>query len=96
MPARPVRRDVTKDLAKLRELLNAWDPYSLIRFGTPENEFDPERDEIYGALTSGTVQSQQALAGRIAAIFQKWFDDSYTVQNCSDIARQIWNWWRDT
>ena len=89
-----LRRSIADDLTKLRGFLNAWDPYSLIGSGAPEDEFDSERDRIYAALTSGAVQSEGALAYRIATVFKKSFDDSFTAENCAEAAKSIWNWWQ--
>jgi hypothetical protein len=62
--------------------------------GVPEDEFDTQRAQLYGALTSGAVQSEAELARRIASIFQG-FDSSFTPENCADVAQSIWSWWQE-
>jgi hypothetical protein len=85
----------TEDLARLREFLNAWDPYCLIAGGAPENEFDSERADIYQALKSGGIASEAELGRRIATIFRRAFDSSFTPENCADLAQSIWSWWQE-
>ena len=82
------------DLAYLRTVLNAWDPYSLIRGGAPEDEFDMERGRICDALVSGEARSAESLAGRIATIFEESFGGGFTASNCAGIAHTIWEWWQ--
>ncbi len=86
---------IEEDLARHREFLHAWDPCGLIAEGAPESEFDAEGAQIYGALTSGAVQSEAELAGRRAAIFRRAFDSSFTPESCADVAQSIWSWWEE-
>ncbi len=86
---------IAEDLARLREFIHAWDPGGLIAGGAPENELDSEGAQVYGALTSEAVQSEAELARRIAAIFRRTFDSSFTPENCADVARSIWRWWQE-
>jgi hypothetical protein len=88
-------RRIAEDLARLREFIHAWDPGGLIAMGVPENEFDTQRAQLYGALTSGAVQSEAELGKRVAAIFQGAFDSSLTPENCADVAQSIWSWWQE-
>lgn len=82
-------------LAKVRAFLDAWDPKALLSRGAPEDEYNPEAANIYAALISGEAGSEEALAGRIAATFAKWFGDPVALEACSGVAHSIWSWWRD-
>jgi len=94
MTNEPAADAAAKELAKLREMLNAWDPGALVSFGAPEDEYDAERDEIYQALTSRAVGSAEALAVQVAAILTRWFEETFTPEDCSGIASEIWEWWQ--
>jgi hypothetical protein len=63
--------------------------------GVPEDEFDTQRAQLYGALTSGGVRSEADLGRRIAALFGGFFDSSLTPENCADVAQSIWDWWQE-
>jgi len=94
MMARPAEAREAEHLAKLREFLNAWDPYGLLAQGAPEDEWDGERSKIYSALTRGEIGSSEALADRMAAIFDNSLGGGFTAEECSEVARAIWNWWQ--
>jgi hypothetical protein len=87
-------RKTLEDLAKIRELLNAWDPIGLIALEAPEDEYDPEVRAIYRVLRSGKAQSGEELSPRIAAILNEYFGAKFAAENCSDVAKNIWSWWQ--
>ena len=86
-------RQEREAMAAIMEALNAWDPYRLIAGGAPRDEFEPEAANIYSALAAGGVDSEQELARLIAAVFEKWFGETFTAEECAAAARVIYAWW---
>jgi DNA-binding transcriptional ArsR family regulator len=91
---RAIARKTLADLAKIRELVNAWDPIGLIALEAPEDEYDPEVRAIYRVLRSGKGQSAEELSRRIAAILKEFFGAKLVGESCSDVAESIWSWWQ--
>jgi len=82
-------------MAAIMEALNAWDPFGLIAQGLPRDEFETEAADIYSALVNEGIDSEQELAARIAAVFEGWFGETFTAEECAGAARTIWAWWRE-
>ena len=80
-------------MAAIMEALNAWDPFGFIAGDLPRDEYEPEAADIYSALVNEGVDSEQDLAARIAAVFEKWFEETFTAEQCAGAARTIWAWW---
>ena len=87
-------REALEDLAKIREVVNAWDPCGLIASEAPEDEYDSEVRDIYRVLRSGQAQSEEELSRRIAAILTEWFGHEFAAASCSEVAQKIWSWWQ--
>lgn len=95
MTGKSAVRGESDDLARLRELISAWDPYALLSGGAPQDEFDSEIAQIHRALIGGRMHSAEQLADYIAMVFRASFGEgSWTSSNCMEVAGRIWNWWR--
>ncbi len=69
----------------MRDILNRHDPEGLLASGAPEDEYDPEAEEIAGRLRGGRTVTPHVLV----EVWERWFgpSSSYdTTVNAHELA----------
>jgi hypothetical protein len=65
-------RDCRPPFTAVRDILNRHDPEVLLELGGPEDEYDPEAEEIAGRLRGG----QPVTAHVLVEVWERWFGPS--------------------
>ena len=78
------------DLFKhVSEIINEWDPYSLLETGAPSDEFDPEVASIISRIEEIKTENDAILI--ISKIFTKSFDDKvFSKNHCSSVGIKLY------
>lgn len=82
--------NITKDV--LRVVINEWDPIDLLSIA-PEDEYDPEINEILKIVTGIEVDTEQ-LATILQKVFIQYFNEELFdkgLSECELIANRILN-----
>ncbi len=85
-----IKYEYTPEFLGLRNIINKIDPIGLISLHCPDDEYDPEVNEILKIIPDS--RSVQQLADMIHSVFIKWFDPQL-AKNYEDyhrIAELIW------
>ncbi|MDO7786534.1 DUF1871 family protein [Desulforamulus aquiferis] len=69
------------------KLINGWDPANLFP-SAPHDEYELEVSRIIASLRR--VNNYLDLAKEIQVVFNKAFDWELTIDNCTSIAKEIW------
>lgn len=73
----------------VKKIIDEWDPIGLLHLGCPNDEYDPEIDDIVKLLPQ--VNSVNELALGIRQVFIKWFEEYLSIEKCYPVALEIWN-----
>lgn len=65
-------RDRRPPFPAVRDILNRHDPEGLLELGAPEEEYDPEAEEIAGRLRGGQPVTPHVLV----EVWERWFGPS--------------------
>ncbi len=72
----------------VKQALNEWDPYDLIKGGAPENEFAEEATQVAAKIRKTEKQADLALV--ISDIFTRKFENNqFSVEACLPVASRI-------
>jgi hypothetical protein len=71
------------------DVIRSWDPYSLIREGAPEDEFDAEIAKLVTFIPS--LHSVADAAQAISDVFSASFEDGFLVAQCTQPAQQMFD-----
>lgn len=83
-----IMNNITKEV--LREVINEWDPIDLLSIA-PEDEYDPEINEILKIVTGIEVDTEQ-LAIILQEVFIQYFNEDLFnkgLSECEMIANKI-------
>ncbi|MGO4543110.1 DUF1871 family protein [Paenibacillus sp. 2TAB19] len=70
------------------EAINSWNPYGLLPHA-PDDEFESEIKKVIESIGDATYINE--LGHRIQVIFEKSFGEPFKIENCIEVARQIWS-----
>ncbi|WP_164745663.1 DUF1871 family protein [Neobacillus mesonae] len=73
----------------VKEIIDEWDPIGLLGMGCPDDEYDPEINDIVGLLSN--IKSVDELTVGIQKVFIEWFEEDLTTKKCYPVALKIWN-----
>ncbi len=80
-------------LNEILELINEWDPYSLVsKHDFPKDEYMYEAKLLFAGLSK--CESQKDVTMLISKIYTEAFHDGFTPEICDDFGIKIWNWWK--
>lgn len=79
--------EMTKYLI-VKEYVDEMDLYSLLLHGAPDDEFDPESWEISDKISCN--QTEEDIAGIIADVFNRAFQQEDAADRFMDCARKIY------
>ena len=83
------KADYKRAFAIVTELLNEWDPYSLIASGAPPDEFDAEAGAIVRRLSE--IGSPQDASRIISEVFSHWMSaDDFPIVSCIDVGQDLY------
>jgi hypothetical protein len=74
----------------VRRVIHAWDPYSLLEGGAPEDEWDSEILKIVGRVNR--CASAEAATAAISDVFTSAFQpDGFSRNECVDVGRKLFD-----
>ncbi|WP_316571766.1 DUF1871 family protein [Neobacillus sp. YIM B06451] len=71
----------------VKEVIDEWDPIGLLGMGCPDDEYDPEINDIVKRLSN--ITSVDELAQEIQEVFLKWFGENLSTGECFLAAQKI-------
>jgi hypothetical protein len=83
------RSDYDAALDVVASVINAWDPFSLLRGGSPSDEFDAEIAALVPRIRH--IHSAEDAAREIATVFSKAFDPTFTSEACAKVGAQLYS-----
>lgn len=69
--------------------INKWDSWGLLAGGAPLDEYDIETQRIVNSLP--LIKNQMNLAHTIKEVFDKAFGEEHDLENCFNVAKDIWD-----
>lgn len=85
-----LKKKYKREFFELREIINKWDPYSLVEEGAPKDEFEAEIAVILAKLKGRS--SVDEIAKLVSEVFTNAFDATFTVESCRVVAEKIYVW----
>lgn len=73
----------------VKDVIDKWDPIGLLELGCPDDEYDPEIQDIVVILDN--TYSINDLALEIQKVFIKWFDEELPKEECHRASMKLWN-----
>ena len=74
----------------IKECIDEWDPYDLLRIGCPKDEFDLESRMIAGKINA--YSSEKQINEAVSAVFSYMFEpERFAPEKCADVSRNIFN-----
>ena len=72
-------------------IINEWDPEGLLSCGAPDDEYEPEIEEIVFRIKNENTLNEINII--VSDVFTSWFSDpiKYTIENCRETASIIKN-----
>jgi hypothetical protein len=83
------RSDYDAALDVVASVVNAWDPYSLIKGGSPSDEFEAEIAALIPRIRH--IHSEEGAAREIATVFTRAFDPTFTPGSCAKVGAQLYS-----
>jgi len=88
-----VKKQFANKYLELRVIINRHDPIGLLKYGAPEDEYDPEVKTIIVQLND--KQTKEQIHNLVYSEFLRWFNDESTTGPKSaynSLATDIYNW----
>ncbi len=83
------KEDYKRAVDAVGNVINAWDPYCLLRCGAPEDEFDPEVRDVVVAIS--TIRTPIDAANAISKVFSKWFGSGrFRPEDCISVGQKLY------
>jgi hypothetical protein len=77
-------------LSEIRQIIRDWDPYSLIREGAPDNEFDGEVSRL--AVWTNQMKTSEDAIRFVSEVFSKSFEPKYfDLISCKNVGMKLFN-----
>jgi hypothetical protein len=75
----------------VKKIINEWDPEGLLSCGAPEDEYEPEIEEIIFRIKNENTLNE--IGTIVSDVFTSWFNDpiKYTIKNCMEVANIVKN-----
>jgi hypothetical protein len=82
------KSDYKRAFDLVREVIHAWDPYSLVGMGAPSDEWDHEIASLVAQIPS--IRSENDATNAISRVFSSAFQpEGFEPEKCTEVGRRL-------
>jgi hypothetical protein len=84
------KEDYKRAQLLVKKIVNAWDPCGLLQGGAPEDEFDPEINDIVRLLPR--IKSPDEAIKVVSEVMTFWFAaENFSVEKCAAVGKELFD-----